>query len=128
MKKTLSIFLFLIAPGFLCAQNSGADILDKIIIEPQVFLARDYYRVGKSSEVNMSQLPDSVCTIFIYDSQSELVRALVKEQGRTSITWDLFDKDKKPLKAGLYVIYIMAQGIGEKTFRLNVSGFQGDSF
>lgn len=93
-------------------------VLDKINIVPNPYYGYSTYEsTALETYVKITNLPE-VCDISIYTVNGILVRKLTKgDAGSTYVSWDLKNSANIPVSGGMYIIYVNAPGIGERTLK-----------
>ena len=93
------------------------DALDIINIVPNPYYGYSSYEVNQlDNRVKITNLPRKV-TIKIFTVSGTEVRTLNKDNGMTSIDWDLKNNFGIPISSGLYILHINAPGVGEKIIK-----------
>jgi len=99
----------------------GKNALDKINIVPNPYYAfSEYEKTQLDNRVRLINLPKK-CEISIYTLSGTLVRRLKKDETDanhvTYLDWDLKNHAGIPVASGLYIIYINAFELGNKTIK-----------
>ncbi|MFM9028993.1 MAG: hypothetical protein ACKOQ6_13540, partial [Bacteroidota bacterium] len=113
-------------------QNDVAkNALDLINIVPNPYYAYSNYEQNQfDNRVRITNLPSN-CTVSIYTTSGILVRRLRRDAGldntdgkvfpelnlATYIDWDLKNTESIPVASGIYLIHVLAPGIGERTLK-----------
>jgi hypothetical protein len=113
-------------------QNDVAkNALSMINIVPNPYYAYSNYEQNQfDNRVRITNLPSN-CTVSIYTTSGILVRRLRRDAGldntdgkvypelnlETSLDWDLKNSESIPVASGLYLIHVVAPGIGERTLK-----------
>ena len=93
------------------------DALDIINIVPNPYYGYSSYEVNQlDNRVKITNLPRRA-TIKIFTVSGTEVRTLNKDNGMTSIDWDLKNNFGIPISSGLYILHINAPGVGEKIIK-----------
>jgi len=93
------------------------DALDIINIVPNPYYGYSSYEVNQlDNRVKITNLPRKA-TIKIFTVSGTEVRTLNKDNGMTSIDWDLKNNFGIPISSGLYILHINAPGVGEKIIK-----------
>jgi hypothetical protein len=93
------------------------DALDIINIVPNPYYGYSSYEVNQlDNRVKITNLPKRA-TIKIFTVSGTEVRTLNKDNGMTSIDWDLKNNFGIPISSGLYILHINAPGVGEKIIK-----------
>jgi hypothetical protein len=95
-----------------------ADLLNEINIVPNPYYGfSTYERTSLETYVKMVNLPD-YCDISIFTVNGTLVKKFKKaSSGISYVDWDLKNDAGIPISGGIYIIYIRADGIGERTLK-----------
>jgi len=96
--------------------NLGAaeGALELINVVPNPYYGYSAYETNQiDNRVRITNLPQK-CTITIYSVNGTLIRQYTKDDITTSLDWDLKNFAGIPISGGLYLIYVKADGIGEK--------------
>ncbi len=93
-------------------------LLDEINIVPNPYYGfSQYEQTALQNYVRIVNLPAN-CTISIYTVNGTLIRTLTKGDASTSyVQWDLKNHASIPISGGVYLIYVKADGIGERTLK-----------
>jgi hypothetical protein len=75
-----------------------------------------YERTQLDTRVKLTNLPQR-CDIRIFTLNGSLVRVFRKNSDQPSLEWDLKNDNGVPIASGMYIIYIDAAGLGEKTLK-----------
>jgi hypothetical protein len=99
----------------------GKNALDRINIVPNPYYAYSEYEKNQlDNRVRLINLPKK-CEISIYTISGSLVRRLKKDETdaahTTYLDWDLKNHAGIPVASGLYIIYINAFELGNKTIK-----------
>jgi hypothetical protein len=99
----------------------GKNALDKINIVPNPYYAYSKYEKNQlDNRVRLINLPKK-CEISIYTLNGSLVRRLKKDETdanhQTYLDWDMKNHAGIPVASGLYIIYINAFELGNKTIK-----------
>lgn len=107
-----------IAPDFKQAEVIGEQILEDINIVPNPYYGFSTYEsTALENYVKIVNLPE-VCDISIYTVSGTLIRKIEKiDSGSTYVQWDLKNQANIPIGGGVYIIYIDAPGIGNRTLK-----------
>ncbi len=107
-----------IAPDFKQAEVIGQTILDEINIVPNPYYGFSTYEsTALENYVKIVNLPE-VCDISIYTVNGTLIRTINKiDAGTTFVQWDLKNQANIPIGGGVYLIYVDAPGIGNRTLK-----------
>jgi hypothetical protein len=93
------------------------DALDIINIVPNPYYGYSSYEVNQlDNRVKITNLPKRA-TIKVFTVSGTEVRSLTKDNGLTSIDWDLKNNFGIPISSGLYILHINADGVGEKIIK-----------
>ena len=99
-------------------------ILEKINIVPNPYYGYSTYEGSAlDNKVKIVNLPTyehgvkKEVTISIYTVNGILVRKLTKGSSDTYVDWDLKNSANIPIASGVYIIYVNAPGIGERTLK-----------
>ena len=93
------------------------DALDIINIVPNPYYGYSSYEVNQlDNRVKITNLPRKA-TIKIFTVSGTEVRTLNKDNGMTSIDWDLKNNFGIPISSGLYILHINVPGVGEKIIK-----------
>lgn len=104
-----------------------SDALDQINVVPNpYFLFSDYEQTAESSLVKITNLPNK-CKVSIYTLNGNFVRQFNRNVtgaredytylSMPDIEWDLTDANGVQITAGVYLIHIEAEGLGERTLK-----------
>ena len=93
-------------------------LLQEINIVPNPYYGYSNYEHGAlETYVRIVNLPAN-CTISIYTVNGTLIRTLTHGSDKTSfVEWDLKNHANIPIASGVYLIYVNAPGIGERTLK-----------
>ena len=93
-------------------------LLQDINIVPNPYYGYSTYEHGAlENYVRIVNLPAN-CTISIYTVNGTLIRTLSHGSDATSfVEWDLKNHANIPIASGVYLIYVNAPGIGERTLK-----------
>ena len=93
-------------------------ILDKINIVPNPYYGYSAYESSAlETYVKIINLPEN-CEISIFTVNGTLVKKISKgDEGSTFVTWDLKNDAGIPIAGGIYIIYVNAPNIGERTLK-----------
>ena len=93
-------------------------LLQEINIVPNPYYGYSNYEHGAlETYVRIVNLPAN-CKIQIYTVNGTLIRTLTHGSDATSyVTWDLKNHANIPVASGVYLIYVNAPGIGERTLK-----------
>ena len=93
-------------------------LLQDINIVPNPYYGYSTYEHGAlETYVRIVNLPAN-CTISIYTVNGTLIRTLSHGSDATSfVEWDLKNHANIPIASGVYLIYVNAPGIGERTLK-----------
>jgi hypothetical protein len=94
------------------------NLLAEINIVPNPYYGYSNYEHGAlETYVRIVNLPAN-CTISIYTVNGTLIRTLTHGTDATSfVEWDLKNHANIPIASGVYLIYVNAPGIGERTLK-----------
>ena len=91
--------------------------LDLINVVPNPYYGFSEYETNQlDNRVKITNLPYN-CTITIFTINGTLIRQLTKADTKTFMDWDLKNTAGIPIAGGVYIIYIKAEGIGEKVIK-----------
>jgi hypothetical protein len=97
--------------------ETAKNALDIINIVPNPYYAYSTYETSQlDNRVRITNLPVK-CTVTIYTLNGILVRQYTKDSEITSLDWDLKNYAGIPIAGGIYIIYIKADGIGERVIK-----------
>ncbi len=96
--------------------------LAKIRAVPNPYLNQSSYELNQFDRIlRFINLPNTTCTVRIFDLAGELVRTLRKDDMNESILrWDLDNRAGIPVASGIYIYHVEADGIGTTTGKLAV--------
>jgi hypothetical protein len=114
-------------------QAQAKSDLDLINVVPNPYYAYDdYERNQLDNRIKITNLPTR-CTITIFDLNGTMIRqfnvdksgipqprsstAGINTESKTSVDWDLKNFAGIPIAGGVYLIYVKAEGLGERTIR-----------
>lgn len=98
-------------------QDTAKNALDLINIVPNPYYGFSEYETNQlDNRVKITNLPQT-CTISIYTINGILIRQITKDDSNTYVDWDLKNHAGIPIAGGVYIIYIKANGIGEKVIK-----------
>jgi hypothetical protein len=104
-------------------QNSAEIDLDKIRVVPNPYIVtnrwepKNPYSTGRGErQLHFTHLP-AKCTIKIFNVRGQLVTTLEHNAPINNGTeiWNMLSKDNLEISYGIYIYYVKAKGIGEKT-------------
>jgi hypothetical protein len=91
--------------------------MDLINIVPNPYYGYSPYETNQlDNRVKITNLPQR-CTVSIYNMSGTLIRQYTKDDSKTSIDWDLKNYAGIPIASGIYLIYVNAEGIGERVIK-----------
>lgn len=91
--------------------------LDLINIVPNPYYGYSPYETDQlDNRVKITNLPQR-CSVSIYTMSGTLIRQFTKDDSKTSIDWDLKNYAGIPVASGIYLIYVKADGIGERILK-----------
>lgn len=91
--------------------------LDLIGIVPNPYYGYSPYETDQlDNRVKIINLPQR-CTVSIFTMSGTLIRQFTKDDSKTSIDWDLKNYAGIPIASGIYLIYVKADGVGEKVLK-----------
>jgi hypothetical protein len=97
--------------------TAGEGALDLINVVPNPYYASSEYEINQlDNRVRITNLP-STCTVNIYTVNGNLIRQYTKDDESTFLDWDLKNYAGIPISGGIYLIYVKADGIGEKVIK-----------
>ncbi|MCX6257669.1 MAG: T9SS type A sorting domain-containing protein [Bacteroidia bacterium] len=97
--------------------NAAKSALDLINIVPNPYYGYSPYENNQLDNlVKITNLPQQ-CTISIYNVNGTLIRRFKKDSGITYQEWDLKNQYSIPIASGVYIIYVKADGVGEKVIK-----------
>ncbi len=107
-----------IAPDFKQAEIISEQILEDINIVPNPYYGFSTYEsTALENYIKITNLPEK-CDISIYTVNGTLIRTFNKiDAGTTFIQWDLKNQANIPIGGGVYIIYVDAPGIGNRTLK-----------
>ena len=99
----------------------GKNAMDRVNIVPNPYYAYSEYEKNQlDNRVRIINLPKK-CEISIYTLSGTLVRRLKKDETDanhvTYVDWDLKNHAGIPVASGLYIIYVNAFDLGNKTIK-----------
>ena len=97
---------------------TAINALDTINVVPNPYYAYSAYEQSQiETTVKITNLPQK-CTITIYALDGTQVRYVsLDDASVTSFDWDLQNDAGVPIASGLYIIHVVAPGLGEKTLK-----------
>lgn len=97
--------------------DAAEGALDLINVVPNPYYAYSAYETNQiDNRVRITNLPGK-CTITIYSVNGVLIRQYSKDDSQSFIDWDLKNYAGIPISGGIYLIYVKADGIGEKVVK-----------
>lgn len=91
--------------------------LELINVVPNPYYAYSAYETNQiDNRVRITNLPQK-CTVTIYTMNGQLIRQYAKDDASTSVDWDLKNFAGIPISGGIYMIYVNAEGVGEKVIK-----------
>jgi len=91
--------------------------MDEINIVPNPYYGMSGYESGQvDTRVKITNLPKT-CKVSIYTINGNLVRQYSKDNGDSYLEWDLKNEYGIQIASGMYLIYIDAGAIGERTLK-----------
>jgi hypothetical protein len=91
--------------------------LDLINVVPNPYYGYASYETSQlDNRIKIVNLPQK-CSISIYNLSGTLVRHFTKDDPVTSIDWDLKNSAGIPIAGGIYLIYVKADGLGERVIK-----------
>ena len=96
--------------------------LNKIHAVPNPYFNQSAYELTQFDRiVRFINLPNTQCTIRIFNLAGDLVRTLEKtDRSESFVRWDLETQNGFPVASGIYVYHVEAKGLGTKTGKLAV--------
>lgn len=93
-------------------------LLDQIMVTPNPYYGYTQYENNRlDTRVRIINLPKTA-TIHIYSLDGTLIRTLTKDNPNTSyVDWDLKNAKGLSIASGMYLMHVVAPGIGETTLR-----------
>lgn len=96
------------------SQMAAVGSLQLINVVPNPYFAYSGYEATQNeTKVKITNLPQQ-CVISIYAINGTLIRQFNKNDGLTYLDWDLRSQEDIPISGGMYLIYVKAEGIGER--------------
>ncbi|MDD5507870.1 MAG: T9SS type A sorting domain-containing protein [Bacteroidales bacterium] len=91
--------------------------LDLINIVPNPYYGYSPYETNQlDNRVKITNLPQR-CSISIYTMSGTLIRQFTKDDSKTSVDWDLKNYAGIPVASGIYLVYVKADGVGERILK-----------
>lgn len=91
--------------------------LDLINIVPNPYYGySEYEKTALENNVKITNLPVR-CIVSIYTINGTLIKRINKDTDETYVDWDLKNFARVPVASGMYIVYVNAEGIGEKTLK-----------
>lgn len=98
--------------------NDKQGLLDQIMVTPNPYYGYTRYEANRlDTRVRVINLPKTA-TVYIYALDGTLVRTLTKDNPNASyVDWDLKNAKGLTIASGMYLMHVIAPGIGETTLR-----------
>ena len=101
------------------ADNQKADINLINAVPNPYYGANAYERDQFNRVLRFTNLPQTA-TIRVFNLLGDLVRTLRKDDGSTSVDWDLLNENGLPVASGMFIAHVEIPGIGEKVLKIAV--------
>lgn len=103
------------------SENPNADkqaLLDRILAVPNPYYGYTGYEQNRyDTRVKFINLPEKA-SLSIYSLDGTLIRRIDKDNANQSfVDWDIRNAKGLPIAGGMYLVYVNAEGIGEKVIR-----------